>query len=433
VNVIIARSILIVLAAVLAPLLPTGETKYTKDVSYLLDQCEQEASDLLTAKHVDWKSVRKEFEKSSRDVKNDVEHVNLCARLIARLRDGHAGFTKTSVSMPEEPPQYGVGLYLAEEGGTVLVKSAFGPALASGVEAGFNVVSIDGVKAVDWVTAQAARLSDRTGFSTDHAARYAACHWSLAGPEGTKFELVFDRDTKGKKSVTLTCAKAGGVPRYIGSPFPPKDAKALGRRDSYCKLESGFAYIALGECAAELPDELDTALGTIGDSPGLILDMRANNGGATDHEAVFGRFLADEQHFEQYVGKGKCHFTGPLVVIVDAGTRSTGETVSGMLKEDGRAYMIGPGPTAGMSSMKKEITVPSGLFTVRISVGSNKSRFNKGAGIEGLGVPPHEIVAWDQKLLKDGVDPCVARAEELLKSGFPKGVVRYVAPKAKAR
>lgn len=429
----IFRSLALVLVAAFLSMGSGAETKYTKDVAFLLDRCEQDARDLLNAKNVDWKAVRKEFEKSARDVKDDVEHVNLCTRLIARLRDGHAGFTKTNVTMPDEPPQYGVGLYLAEENGVVLVKSAFGPALASGVEAGFDVISIDGVKAVEWVTARAAKLSERIGFSTAHAARYAACHWSLAGAEGTKFEFVFDRGAKGKKSTTLICTKQGGLPRYVGSPFPPKNAQSLGRRDSYCTLESGFAYIALGECNADLPLELDTALGAIGSAPGLILDMRANNGGATDHDEVFGRFLLDGQHFEQYVGRGKCHFPGPLVVIVDAGTRSTGETVSGMFKEDGRAYMIGTSATAGMSSSKKELTVPSGLFTVRISVGSNKSRFNKGAGIEGVGVPPHEIVAWDRKLVSAGIDPCVARAEELLKSGFPKGSVRYVPPQGKTR
>jgi hypothetical protein len=59
--------------------------------------------------------------------------------------------------------------------------------------------------------------------------------------------------------------------------------------------------------------------------------------------------------------------------------------------------MIGDAPTAGMSATKKEITPPSRLFTVRIAVGSNKQRFNGGAGIEGLGVPPHESVAVGQE------------------------------------
>jgi C-terminal processing protease CtpA/Prc len=114
-----------------------------------------------------------------------------------------------------------------------------------------------------------------------------------------------------------------------------------------------------------------------------------------------------------------------MVVIVDAGVVSAGETVAGMFKEDGRAYMIGDGPTAGMSSQKETVTVPSGLLTVRFSVASNKGRFNGGKGIEGVGVPPHEVVPYDAQELANGVDTQIRRAEELLAKGFPPGAVAY--------
>lgn len=409
------------------------DVDYRADVRYLLDEFERQAGPLLSAKKIDWQAVRKEFEAAAHDVKDDVAHVQLCRRLIARLKDGHAGFTSMKAKLPEAAPEYGVGLCFAEAKGVILVKQSFGPALASGVEAGFALVSVDGVKAPDWLEAKARALVDTSGFSTAHAARYAACHWGLAGPEGTKFELVFDRGEKARKSVSLVCAKAGGAPRYVGSPFPPQGLESLGRRDAYGKLDGGWGYIQLGECAEGLPGELDLALGSLGDVPGLILDLRANNGGGTDHDEVFGRFLGPDQRFAQYTGRGRAHYTGPLVVIVDEGTRSTGETISGMFKEDGRGYLIGPGPTAGMSAQKKEITVPSGLFSVRFAVHSNKARFNGGAGIEGLGVPPHELVPWDRALLEGGVDPCLRRAAELLSKGFPKGVVKYAPPKSKSR
>jgi len=163
----------------------------------------------------------------------------------------------------------------------------------------------------------------------------------------------------------------------------------------------------------------------IGDVPGLILDMRANGGGGCDHEAVFGRFLAPGEVWRQYTGRGSKPYTGPLVVIIDAGIRSAGETVAGMLKEDGRAYLIGDTPTAGMSSQKAILTVPSGLFTVRFSTGSNKARFNGGKGIEGIGVPPHEIVPYDPAELARGVDTLIRRAEDLLRKGLPTGAVPY--------
>jgi C-terminal processing protease CtpA/Prc len=170
-------------------------------------------------------------------------------------------------------------------------------------------------------------------------------------------------------------------------------------------------------------------LATIGDAPGLILDMRANGGGGCDHEAVFGRFVPAGKYWGRYQSKGERPFIGPMVVIVDAGVASAGETVAGMFKEDGRAYMIGDAPTAGMSSSKTTLALPSGLFSAYFSVFSNKARFNRGRGIEGVGVPPHEVVPYDPKELAAGIDTQIRRAEELLTKGFPADVVDYEPPK----
>jgi hypothetical protein len=96
-----------------------------------------------------------------------------------------------------------------------------------------------------------------------------------------------------------------------------------------------------------------------------------------------------------------------------------------MLKEDGRAYMIGDSATAGMSSSKTTLPLPSGLFSVYFSVRSNMGRFNGGRGIEGIGVPPHEVVAYDPDDLARGVDTQIRRAEVLLKRGLPVARVPY--------
>jgi C-terminal processing protease CtpA/Prc len=403
-----------------------------RDVAFLLDELEKQAGSFFGAKGVDWKAVRAEFTAAAKNVKSEPDHVKLCARLVARLKDGHAQLLDVRVKMPEESRQHGVGLALCEQDKKVLVKIAFGPAAASGIESGAEVISIDGKKALEWIDAKARELADTTGFSTAHAARYAACHWGFGGADGTTFSIEIDRGKQGKKKVTLSCDKSGGNPAYIGPLFPPKDLESIGKRDAFGKLASGYGYIVLRDCAETLPEEMDSALAKIGEAPGLILDMRANGGGGCDHEAVFGRFLAPGEKWRQYTGAGSANYTGPMVVIVDAGTRSTGETVSGMFKEDGRAFMIGPSPTHGMSAQKSEVEVPSKLFKVRFATSSNKQRFNGGKGIEGIGVPPNEVVAWNAKLMQDGIDPMVQRAEELLRKGFPKGAVAY-APKVTSR
>jgi C-terminal processing protease CtpA/Prc len=95
-----------------------------------------------------------------------------------------------------------------------------------------------------------------------------------------------------------------------------------------------------------------------------------------------------------------------------------------MFKEDGRAYMIGESATAGMASQKTTIELPAKLFSLHVSVGSNKARFQDGKGIEGIGVVPHEVVEFDPADLRQKRDTLIARAEALC-TNFPQNKVRY--------
>ena len=405
----------------------SGPTAYEKDVDFLLTELGKQSGHFFEQKKIDWKAVEKRFRGEVKKVKSDVEHVKLCARLLAQLEDGHAGITDSKVKLPDETGGQrwtGPRVHLVPMGKGVYVLASFKDALSSGIEPGMEVLRIDGEPARRWLEKKVIAMREEgQGYSTDHQALHAACHWGLAAAEGTRiaFEL---RDVRGRKK-TVAITRRGG-PNYapLGPAFPPEGLEPLGRQ-SYTKTASGFGYIHLRDVPGDLPDQIDHMLAKLGEIPGLILDMRANGGGGCDHEAVFGRFLAPGETWRQYTGQGSKPYTGPMVVIIDAGVRSAGETVAGMLKEDGRAYLIGDTPTAGMSSQKATLAVPSGLFTVRFSVHSNKSRFNGGKGIEGIGVAPHQIVPYQPADLAAGVDTLIRRAEELLKKGLPAGVVPY--------
>jgi hypothetical protein len=68
---------------------------------------------------------------------------------------------------------------------------------------------------------------------------------------------------------------------------------------------------------------------------------------------------------------------------------------------------------------------------VYFSVASNKQRFNGDRGIEGIGIPPNEVVPYDAADLMKGVDTEIRRADELLLDGLPKGRVLYKPPQKK--
>lgn len=416
------------LALSLAPFAAAQETDYAADVDFALEALEEKCGHFFKLKGIDWKSVSKQMRKDAKAVSTDQEHLVLLWRLLARLRDGHARVEPMErgkdVRYPEQPAKTGPGFFLCVSGKKVLIKNTWGDGAGAGLEAGMEVVKIDGEKPLKWLGARVEELEDQISFSTDHQAMFYACHWGLADPIGTRRKLEL-KDAKGKKKKrTLTYSKASTVP--WGPAFFPEGTESAGDVN-YAVTENGWGYLHVRRCKGELPAQIDRALAAIGETPGMIIDFRGNSGGGFDHDAVLGRFVPKGKTMsfaKKIPSAGEAPYGAPVVVIVDATCRSAGETGAGMFKEDGRAYMIGESPTAGMSSSKTTIELPSGLFALYVSVASNKSRFQGGRGIEGIGIEPHELVAFEAGDLAAGKDTLILRAEALL-AKFPQSKVPY--------
>ena len=412
---------------VVVPVLAGPKQEAQKDIRAALDQIEDQCKHLLKTKKIKWGPVRAQFKKEARKVKSLQDHYALLCRLIARVRDGHAYVqTKEKVTWPGPTMRSGPGLFLCRNGKKIYVKTAWSNAANEGLKPGQEIVKIDGIPAAGWLDKRVAELAMHSSFSTDQQAFFFACHWGLGGKEGSKLKLSFKNPGKKAKTVDVRRGRASTVPS--GPVFPPKALQRDGRQ-SYGKTERGFGYIHLRDTKKELPAQLDRMLAALGNVPGLILDFRANGGGAFDHDGVLGRFVPTGEKLKRakaypIPSAGANPYGGPIVVIVDAGVRSAGETGSGMFKEDGRAYMIGETATAGMSSSKTTIQLPSGKFSLYVSVRSNKSRFQGGRGIEGIGIIPHETVPCVPSDLAAGVDTLIKQAEDLL-AKFPQGKVPY--------
>lgn len=408
------------------PLDPVARRK--ADIDFFLTEFKKRADYLLKVKKIDWDQVTSWCRDEETKVKTDEDHLRLCQRLLARLHDGHARLEGCRVTFPDDSNgRAGVGapvqLVLTKD--AVAISGASAEAAAAGAVPGTVVTKIDGRPAREWLEAKVDEWLDKFCYSTRHHALFTAAKYGLGGWEGTTLKLTI-KTGDGEKEIELKRDKS----EIAKSISPDKQLPALKKlgRHTYGKTAGGNGYIHLGNTPGDLPEQLDAMLKEIGDVPGMILDMRGNSGGGCDHAAVFGRFLKKEKRWGLYESKGDNPFAGPMIVIVDAGCASAGETVGGQFSEDQRACMIGDTPTAGMSSQKTRVPAPSGMFTAYFSVYSNKARFNRGKGIEGLGVQPHETVPWDTADLAGGVDTQIRRAEEILKNGIPKDLIDYVPP-----
>ena len=406
-----------------------AKVDYVKDVRFGVDQIEKECRALLSLKKIDWKKATAPLLADAKKVKTDGEHLMLLWRLLARLHDGHAEVQPLERGKDVQPTwpdrSGGPGLFLCRARQKLFIKNAWGPAAASGLAAGMEVTAIGGQPAAKWLDQRVLDLSDLTSFSTTQQAFFFACHQGLAGAPGTSLDFeVVDASGHARKC-TVTYEKLEQTAQ--GPAFAPATLEHT-RDLHFGRTQDGFGYVHVRRCKEDLPAQMDEALEKLGDVPGMILDFRGNSGGAFDHAALFGRFLAKGDAWlggVRYESAGEHPYAGPMVVIVDATVRSAGETASGMFQEDGRAYMIGESATAGMASTKKTIELPSRMFALYVSVASNKGRFQGGKGIEGIGIQPHELVEFDAADLVDGRDTLIRRAEVLLRS-FPKGKVKYV-------
>lgn len=260
----------------------------------------------------------------------------------------------------------GVGIQIGVKGSRLVVIAPIEgtPADKAGIKAGDAILKVD-----DYAFTKESSLMEAVG--------------KMRGPEGTSVILTIQRE-----QATLTF-------KLVREIIHIQSVKSK-------VLEPGIGYVRLTQFQEQTSDDLLTALSTLRreNVHSLILDLRNNPGGlltsAVDVSEAFlegGKLIVSirgrESKQDEYRSKNTGIFKDiPMIVLVNEGSASASEIVSGALQDWGRAVVVGM-PTFGKGSVQTILPLSDGS-ALRLTTA--KYYTPKGRSIQNTGIDPDIMV-----------------------------------------
>ncbi|MDR2772970.1 MAG: S41 family peptidase [Elusimicrobiota bacterium] len=234
----------------------------------------------------------------------------------------------------------GIGIQIAAKNGYVTVVSPIpdSPAYNAGILPGDKIYKINSKSAVNMTVEEAVSL--------------------MKGKFGTRVTVTMLRD---------------GAPEPIDFVLRRDKIKIISVRSAL--LDNGIAYVRLSEFNAQSARDIEQALDDLskqGQIKGIILDLRNNPGGLVDSAiAIISMFVKDKtvtlttrgRHkkiLQEYYTTGSAKYgQEPMIVLVNRGSASASEIVSGSLQDFKRALILGAN-TFGKGSVQTILPLSDG-------------------------------------------------------------------------
>ncbi len=338
--------------------------------------------------------------------------------MLDALGDQHTSYMDpdqfTQANIPLDGTYEGIGAWVDpnQEYLTIISPMSGSPAEEAGLLPGDEIIAVDG--------------DDMTGIDGNLVIR------RVLGPADSL--------------VILTIRRAG-----VENPFDVEITRGRITIPSieYHMMDNDIAYVQLFNFGEDTHQDLRNALEELyeNDPVGLIFDLR-NNGGGFLHTAVevTSEFIGDGVVLYEEYGDGtrdtyEADGEGlateiPLVVLINEGTASASEIVSGAIQDYGRAPLVGT-TSFGKGSVQNWIPLSNDQGAVRITIARwltpnerqihqiglepdyplatiSQAAVDEGFDIESFGLPLDQVIILSEEDIQESRDPQLDKAVEVL-------------------
>ena len=317
-------------------------------------------------RRADWKRAREAWRPRALAARSRAELVSALEGAIARLRDDHVGLSESTPASPRRvPSETDVWGYWREDVAVIEAVRTYGEADVAGLRPG-HVIRAVGELPVQRAVRERLEASD----AASAPARAWALQHALAGPRDGLFRIEV-AEARGPRAYEV----GRGTARASNGPTLVARRVGEGRDLGYLRLKG-----SLGDPA--LAAQFDGAMGYLGDTRGLILDLRETTGPFADPAkarsntlAILARFAdkqAPWQARETRAGERVVDFTTPhaapytrpVVVLVDRWTAGEGEALAVGLQAAAGARLVGT-RMGGLRGELREVRLPRSRITLR--------------------------------------------------------------------
>jgi carboxyl-terminal processing protease len=334
-----------------------------------IDHLEQ-AYSFTDHKGVDWQAVRRELQPLADEAGSPEEEARVIRGLVPYLPDAHVQLFHEEPSedlCPEARGSYGLALSDLDDGRVIVAHPG-----ETGLVAGDEVVAWGGRPLAE-AREDTALWCFPLGAATNERRRQVQLRLLARGPVGASVVVTVLREGPPVDTELAARPDTDDIRAAFSIELPET---LLERR----LLPSGLGYVAVGWEETYLAEtRFQSALVAMRDAPGLVVDLRDNDGGmdmaAANIAGMFStsaffyetitflnnRTLEQEVIAELWVEPQEVYWGRPTAVLIDGDTVSSGEGLALLLSKQPQVQIFGfEGTAASFGSTGSAIAFPGG-------------------------------------------------------------------------